>query len=83
VRIKIRFKELKKMNKIAKNILNQTKDSTGLKSKFCLVLGLQWGQEGKKKLLNKLCDNYDWSCRFNGGITSEPGNKLTPTKPIS
>ena len=22
--------------------------------------------------MNKLCDNYDYSCRFNGGITSEP-----------
>jgi adenylosuccinate synthase len=22
--------------------------------------------------LDKLCDDYDYSCRFNGGITSEP-----------
>ena len=71
------------MNKIAKTILNQTKDHTGLKSKFCLVLGLQWGQEGKKKLLNKLCDNYDYSCRFNGGITSDPGMFLISNNLLS
>lgn len=22
--------------------------------------------------MDKLCDDYDYSCRFNGGITSEP-----------
>ena len=37
-----------------------------------MVLGLQWGNEGKYKLLNKLAPDYDYSCRFNGGILSEP-----------
>ena len=44
----------------------------GLRSKFCVVLGLQWGSEGKHKLLNKLCPDYDYSCRFNGGALTEP-----------
>ena len=45
---------------------------TGLQSKFCVVQGLQWGQEGKRKLLNVLAPDYDYSCRFNGGKSSEP-----------
>jgi adenylosuccinate synthase len=36
-----------------------------------VVLGLQWGHEGKHKLLNKLCPDYDFSCRFNGGTQYE------------
>ena len=61
------------MKKIAQTFLNQTQCQTGLQSRFCVVLGLQWGQEGKYKLLNKLCHEYDYSCRFNGGRTSEGG----------
>ena len=45
---------------------------TGLQSKFCVVQGMQWGQEGKKKLLHVLAPDYDYSCRFNGGKSSEP-----------
>ena len=37
-----------------------------------MVLGLQWGHEGKSKLLNKLCPGYDYSCRFNGGVMTDP-----------
>ena len=53
----------------------------GLKSRFCVVLGLQWGSEGKHKLLDKLCPDYDYSCRYNGGVLTEPtyldnGDKL-------
>lgn len=33
---------------------------------------MQWGQEGKKKLLHVLAPDYDFSCRFNGGKSSEP-----------
>lgn len=35
-------------------------------------MGLQWGYEGKYKLLDKLCPDYDWSCRYNGGVLTEP-----------
>jgi adenylosuccinate synthase len=47
-----------------------------MQSNFCLILGLQWGHEGKDKLLNKLCPDYDYSCRFNGGIMAEPTQLL-------
>ncbi len=60
------------MLKVAKKLSKATSCDDGLSSKFCLVLGLQWGREGKRKLLNKLCVDYDYSCRFNGGNLSEP-----------
>jgi hypothetical protein len=60
------------MHKITKKLSQASACRDGLTSKFCLVLGLQWGREGKRKLLNKLCVDYDFSCRFNGGVLSEP-----------
>lgn len=60
------------INKVAKKLSKATACDDGLTSKFCLVLGLQWGREGKRKLLNNLCVDYDYSCRFNGGTLSEP-----------
>lgn len=60
------------MLKVAKKLSRASACNDGLSSKFCLVLGLQWGNEGKRKLLNKLCVDYDYSCRFNGGTLSEP-----------
>ena len=64
------------MLEIAKKISRATACNDGLTSKFCLVLGLSWGREGKRKLLNKLCVDYDYSCRFNGGNLSEPSKNL-------
>ena len=62
------------MRKYAMKFMQSTVDCrTGLQSKFCVVQGLQWGQEGKNKLLNKLAPDYDYSCRFNGGKSTEPG----------
>ena len=55
------------MNSIFKSIVEKTNCHSGLQSQFCLILGLQWGQEGKYKLLNKLVPDYDYSARFNGG----------------
>ena len=60
------------MHTLTKKLNNATACNNGLTSKFCLVLGLQWGREGKRKLLNNLCVDYDYSCRFNGGVLSEP-----------
>ena len=61
------------MRRYAHSMLeNATNCRTGLASKFCVVQGLQWGNEGKKKLLSKLAPDYDYSCRFNGGMNSEP-----------
>lgn len=39
----------------------------GLKSRLGIVLGGQWGDEGKGKLVDLLSGKYDISARFNGG----------------
>lgn len=61
------------MKAISKKVMNASQCKDGLRSQFCVVLGLQWGYEGKDKLLNKLCPDYDYSCRFNGGVMIEKG----------
>ena len=43
---------------------------TGLKSKFCVILGSQWGDEGKGKLVDILAKDYDVCARFNGGANA-------------
>lgn len=43
---------------------------TGLKSKFAVVLGSQWGDEGKGKLVDILAKDYDVCARFNGGANA-------------
>ena len=43
------------------------RDPTGLKSQITAVLGAQWGDEGKGKLVDILAANYEYICRFNGG----------------
>eukprot|EP01017_Pseudomicrothorax_dubius_P042228 TRINITY_DN6866_c0_g1_i2.p2 TRINITY_DN6866_c0_g1~~TRINITY_DN6866_c0_g1_i2.p2 ORF type:complete len:434 (-),score=146.08 TRINITY_DN6866_c0_g1_i2:2685-3986(-) len=43
---------------------------TGLKSRVCTVLGGQWGDEGKGKLVDILARDYDYVCRFNGGANA-------------
>jgi adenylosuccinate synthase len=40
---------------------------TGLKSRMCSIIGSQWGDEGKGKLTDILCEKYDVCARFNGG----------------
>lgn len=42
----------------------------GLNSHFCGVLGAQWGDEGKGKLIDMLADKYDLVARFNGGANA-------------
>ena len=32
-----------------------------------LILGLQWGDEGKGKIVDNLSENIDLVCRFQGG----------------
>ncbi|MCH5335927.1 MAG: adenylosuccinate synthase [Campylobacter sp.] len=32
-----------------------------------IVVGIQWGDEGKGKIVDKLCENYDFVCRSAGG----------------
>ena len=43
---------------------------TGLKSRFCVILGSQWGDEGKGKLVDLLAKDYDVCARFNGGANA-------------
>jgi adenylosuccinate synthase len=40
---------------------------SGLKSRFCAIIGSQWGDEGKGKLTDILAEKYDICARFNGG----------------
>lgn len=40
---------------------------TGLNSRLGIILGAQWGDEGKGKLVDLLSDKYDIAARFNGG----------------
>ena len=35
--------------------------------KVDILLGLQWGDEGKGKIVDYLADKYDIVCRFQGG----------------
>ena len=42
----------------------------GLNSQFSAVLGAQWGDEGKGKLIDLLSENYDIVARFNGGANA-------------
>lgn len=47
---------------------------TGLSEQVTAVLGAQWGDEGKGKLVDILAGRYDVCCRFNGG--SNAGHTL-------
>lgn len=42
----------------------------GEESKFCVVLGAQWGDEGKGKLVDILAQNVQLCARFNGGANA-------------
>jgi len=50
----------------------------GNKSKFCVILGSQWGDEGKGKLVDILAKDYDVCARFNGG--SNAGHTIVVDK---
>ena len=42
----------------------------GLNSRFSAVLGAQWGDEGKGKLIDVLSEHNDIVARFNGGANA-------------
>ncbi len=50
--------------------MSVTRCLNGLKSRVTAVLGAQWGDEGKGKLVGMLADHYDISARFNGGANA-------------
>jgi adenylosuccinate synthase len=41
-----------------------------LTSKVCSIIGSQWGDEGKGKLVDILAEKYDYCARFNGGANA-------------
>ena len=43
-----------------------------MSSKADLIVGLQWGDEGKGKLVDILAGKYDIVARFNGGANAGP-----------
>lgn len=43
---------------------------SGLHSKVGVVLGSQWGDEGKGKLVDILAAKYEYCARFNGGANA-------------
>jgi adenylosuccinate synthase len=45
-------------------------DPTGRTSSFAVVLGAQWGDEGKGKLVDILAQTSDLCVRFNGGANA-------------
>jgi adenylosuccinate synthase len=45
-------------------------DISGYNSQVCAVLGAQWGDEGKGKLVDVLAKRYDIVGRFNGGANA-------------
>lgn len=45
-------------------------DISGYDSQVCSVLGAQWGDEGKGKLVDILAERYDVVARFNGGANA-------------
>jgi len=51
---------------------------TGNDSKFAIILGSQWGDEGKGKLVDILAKDYDVCARFNGG--SNAGHTIVVDK---
>lgn len=48
----------------------QLKCLNGLNAQFTAVLGAQWGDEGKGKIIDLLADKYDIVARFNGGCNA-------------
>lgn len=48
----------------------ESRDITGRESKFAVVLGAQWGDEGKGKLVDILAQDAEMCVRFNGGANA-------------
>ena len=54
----------------------------GLLSKCCAVIGAQWGDEGKGKLVDILANEYDICARYNGGANAGHTVKVQDKKYI-
>jgi adenylosuccinate synthase len=51
-------------------VRNVLVDPTGIQSRFAVVLGAQWGDEGKGKLVDILAQRAELCVRFNGGANA-------------
>lgn len=54
-------------------------------TKADLIVGIQWGDEGKGKIVDMLSQNYDVVCRSGGGHNAGPagmqdGTRSTPPR---
>jgi len=59
------------LSKISHRLFSQKVPcKSGLNSRFCVILGSQWGDEGKGKLVDILAKDYDVCARFNGGANA-------------
>lgn len=47
-----------------------TPDQLGLETGHCAIVGLQWGDEGKGKIVDLLSRHYDLVIRYNGGANA-------------
>jgi adenylosuccinate synthase len=54
----------------ARRAFSSTQCLNGVKSNFAVILGSQWGDEGKGKLVDILAKDYDLCARFNGGANA-------------
>lgn len=52
------------------SVQKTTRCLNGLKSNVAVVLGSQWGDEGKGKLVDILAEKYEYCARFNGGANA-------------
>ncbi len=56
---------------MATNVFRMGRRSlSGLNANFAAVLGAQWGDEGKGKLVDILSDKFNFVGRFNGGANA-------------
>ena len=51
-------------------------------SENTLILGLQWGDEGKGKIVDNLSENIDAVCRFQGGHNAGHTIKVNGEKTV-
>ena len=58
------------MSSLTKRLFSSKKSTSGYGYNVCTVLGAQWGDEGKGKLVDILAHKYDMIGRFNGGANA-------------
>src|SRR5699024_10697363 len=54
----------------ARAICSALPGKTGPDGGHCAVVGMQWGDEGKGKIVDLLCGGFDYVVRYNGGANA-------------